>query len=328
VSHALQQLVVIEMTYSNFSVCGQALGIATEGKSAEQLSTLITDAATKTPPNVIDPHALSKHFEEGRFTDCTIRVMMSDDRPAKRAKTGRRKGPEANVNAAEAGDVRVIHAHALVLASRSAYFERAMGGEWRESQDRSFEVEVSDETGETLFAFPMLLYLSPSLSQSHRDIRCPCCCLLPEYVTFHRLIKLCYGTTFIKEGDRDLDVSELVRLIHMANAFECMDAVKECATALNSRDLDWEGAVQCLELTDMLKGVEGMGGLAKKAAGVVAKEAGPVHALFTPLKDHEDGQDGGDVLGGLRLSEKVKVRTHNLSIHASTDIVLRLRYHK
>jgi hypothetical protein len=42
----------------------------------------------------------------------------------------------------------VIKAHALVLASTSPYFERAMGGEWRESQDRSFEVEVADETGE------------------------------------------------------------------------------------------------------------------------------------------------------------------------------------
>jgi hypothetical protein len=145
---------------------------------------------------------------------------------------------------------------------------------------------------------------------------------VPEYVTFRRLIKLCYGSTFVKEGDRDLDVSESVRLIHMANAFECIDAVKQCATALINGDLDWEGAVQCIELTDMLQGVEGMRDLTKKAAGVVAKEAGPVHALFTPVKDHEDGQHGEDVLGGLRLSEKVKVRTHNLSIHASTRNVL------
>jgi hypothetical protein len=100
---------------------------------------------------MIDPDALSKHFEEGRFTDCTIRVMMSDGRPPKRTKKGRRKGSAANVDAAEAEDVRVIKAHALVLASRSAYFERAMGGEWRESKDRSFEVEVASEEGETFF---------------------------------------------------------------------------------------------------------------------------------------------------------------------------------
>jgi hypothetical protein len=140
-------------------------------------------------------------------------------------------------------------------------------------------------------------------------------------VTFRRLIKLCYGSTFIKEGDRDLDVSELVRLIHVANAFECMDAVKECATALTNGELDWEGAVQCLELTEMLKGVEGMAGLAKKAGAVIAEEVGPLHELFTPVKDDEDEDDGDDVLGGLRLSEKVKVRYSNFNFQGSTRIV-------
>jgi hypothetical protein len=106
--------------------------------------------------------------------------------------------------------------------------------------------------------------------------------MMPEYLAFRRLIKLCYGTTFIKEGDRDLDVSELVRLIHVANAFECMDAVKQCTAALQGGGLDWEGAMQCLELTDMLKGVEGMRDLAEKAGRVIAMEVGPVHALFVP----------------------------------------------
>jgi hypothetical protein len=131
---------------------------------------------------------------------------------------------------------------------------------------------------------------------------------MPGHATFRRLIKLCYGTTFTKEGGRDLDVSELLRLIHVANAFECMDAVKQCTVALQGMELDWEMAVQCLELTDLLNGVEGMGDLAVKAADVIAKELGPVHELFVPAKHGED--DGGDVLGGLRLSEKVKVRTH------------------
>jgi hypothetical protein len=130
--------------------------------------------------------------------------------------------------------------------------------------------------------------------------------MMPDFVTFRRLIKMCYGSTFIKEGDRDLDVSELVRLIHVANAFECMDAVKECATGLTNLDLDWEGALQCLELTDMLKDVEGMADLAEKAQKVLAKEVGPLDELFTPAKD---GEDGENVLGGLKLSSKVKVST-------------------
>jgi hypothetical protein len=116
-------------------------------------------------------------------------------------------------------------------------------------------------------------------------------------LTFRRIIKLCYGgSTLIKEGDRDLDVSELVRLIHVANAFECMDAVKECATALTRGELDWEGALQCLELTDMLKGVEGMKDLAKKAGDMIAQEVGPVDKLFVP--SDEEGKPG--VLGGLK----------------------------
>jgi hypothetical protein len=139
-------------------------------------------------------------------------------------------------------------------------------------------------------------------------------CLASEYVTFRRLIKLSYGSTFIKEGNRDLDVSELVRLIHVANAFECMDAVKQCAIALTNGDLDLEGAVQCLELTEMLKGVEGMRDLAEEAGEMLAKEVGPVHELFTPA---QQGGDGGDVLGGLRLSEKVAVGTHSWHIYVS-----------
>jgi hypothetical protein len=132
----------------------QVLGISSEGKSAEDLSVLVKGAAQK-PPSFIDPNALSKHFEEGRFTDCTIRVKIKEDstniapnRPAKRRRTGRSKATETEGSADGEEGVHVIKAHALVLASRSAYFERAMGGEWRESKDRSFEVEVADETGE------------------------------------------------------------------------------------------------------------------------------------------------------------------------------------
>jgi hypothetical protein len=130
-------------------------------------------------------------------------------------------------------------------------------------------------------------------------------------VTFRRLIKLCYGSTFVKEGDRDLEVSELVRLIHVANAFECMDAVKECATALTNGELDWEGAVQCLELTDMLRDVEGMEDLAVTAGDIIAKNVGLVHELCTPAKDDEDG---GAVLGGLKMSDTVKASISPLLI--------------
>jgi hypothetical protein len=153
----------------------QALGIPTEGKSAALLSQLV-DEATDSPrvpvkDAIIDPNALFKHFEEGRFSDCSIRLRIRDvqadvtpNRPAKRLRSQRSKGTATEGPADGEEGVHLIKAHALVLASRSAYFERAMGGEWRESQDKSFEVEVADETGEALdSSWPMSLidaYLS------------------------------------------------------------------------------------------------------------------------------------------------------------------------
>jgi hypothetical protein len=144
----------------------QVLGINTVDNSAEDLITLIKEAAPKKTraSSVIDPDALSKHFEEGRFTDCTIRVKIGDasasassDRPAKRLKSGSSEASGAGGAAAEESGGHVIKAHALVLASTSAYFERAMGGEWRESQDRSLEVEVSDEGGKCRLRFVLLM---------------------------------------------------------------------------------------------------------------------------------------------------------------------------
>jgi hypothetical protein len=133
------------------------VGIDTKGKSAEQLSTLITEAATRSSEHTttIYPKVLCKHFEEGRFRDCTIRLKIgnapADDvdtgPPAKRLRSEKHKGTTCQGPADQNHDVRVIQAHAVILASRSAYFERAMGGEWRESKDRSFEVEVADEEG-------------------------------------------------------------------------------------------------------------------------------------------------------------------------------------
>lgn len=54
---------------------------------------------------------------------------------------------------ADCDNVRVIKAHSVILAARFAYFERAMGGEWRESQDKSVGVHLTDEEGETGTAY-------------------------------------------------------------------------------------------------------------------------------------------------------------------------------
>jgi hypothetical protein len=136
---------------------------------------------------------------------------------------------------------------------------------------------------------------------------------LAEYTTFHRLIKLCYGTTFVEDGSRNLDLGELVRLTHMANAFECLDAVKGCAAALQTLPLDWEGAVQCIILADLLKGVEGMAMLMVRAQDALADALGFVHECYVPAGGEEPEELGQMMVGtpyldGLRLNTRVKVR--------------------
>jgi hypothetical protein len=142
----------------------QALGIDTSDKSARDLRLLIQDTTKQVVPRVapstIDPDVLSSHFEEGCFTDCSIRVKIrgsslaitasASDRPSKRLKSEPTDSPD---DAAAEGDdlgVRTIKAHSVILASRSEYFKRAMLGQWQESQDKSFEVTLADEEGERI----------------------------------------------------------------------------------------------------------------------------------------------------------------------------------
>jgi hypothetical protein len=133
-------------------------------------------------------------------------------------------------------------------------------------------------------------------------------------VTFLRLIKLCYGTTFTKDGDRDLGVRELVRLIHVADAFECMDAIKQCTGALEVEfSKNWTSALEGLEIVEMSRGVTGMAALGLKATAAVVKGLGRVHELFTP----SDETDKPGVLGGLKLADRVKVcRRASSCLHA------------
>jgi hypothetical protein len=138
------------------------------------------------------------------------------------------------------------------------------------------------------------------------------CGCVAEYTTFHRLIKLCYGTTFVEDGSRELDLGELVRLTHVANAFECLDAVKGCAAALQTLPLDWEGAVQCIMLTDQLDGVEGMATLMVRAQDALTEALGFVHECYVSSRNTTGASD----VDGLRLDTRVKVRYYEfLQLH-------------
>jgi hypothetical protein len=72
------------------------------------------------------------------------------ERLPKRVKTGASGSPDGDaISGGDQGPIRrEIKAHSVILASRSAYFERAMLGEWSESKDKTFEVVLADEEGE------------------------------------------------------------------------------------------------------------------------------------------------------------------------------------
>lgn len=80
---------------------------------------------------------------------------------------------------------------------------------------------------------------------------CRCCPypFLSALDTFRRLIKHSYAGSYAKDQDnKPLELEELLAMIHMANAFEFTDAVRDCAAAIRTYELKWEQAIQCIAL--------------------------------------------------------------------------------
>lgn len=89
------------------------------------------------------PGNLVRIFEEGRFTDLTIRIQVVEHQAA----NNKRRRTSRNTHESE-GAMEVVQVHAVIMCSRSAYFDRALGGNFKESRDMCIEVEVADAEGQ------------------------------------------------------------------------------------------------------------------------------------------------------------------------------------
>lgn len=106
------------------------------------MAAVATRQAPKKKKSSSTPGNLVRIFEEGRFTDLTIRIQVVEHQAAnKRRRTSR------NTHDSE-GAMEVVQVHAVIMCSRSAYFDRALGGNFKESRDMCIEVEVADAEGQ------------------------------------------------------------------------------------------------------------------------------------------------------------------------------------
>ena len=85
-----------------------------------------------------------------------------------------------------------IFCHAVVLCARSPYFESCLGGEWKEAQSKTVEISLESD-------------------QAVQDMKV--------------LLKLCYGGSYIYDGEELLNTSTRIRLAFLGSAFEMQECV-------------------------------------------------------------------------------------------------------
>jgi hypothetical protein len=112
--------------------------------------------------------------------------------------------------------------------------------------------------------------------------------VITGYEDFHLLIKLSYGTTYIRDREREIGMDALLRLLQVANAFEFMQAVKECSLAIAPLVTEWDDAVKCFTVFHQLSGVEGMKKAEDAMVKLLCKLIGPLQALWEPCIVKED----------------------------------------
>ena len=162
--------------------------------------------------------------------------------------------------------------------SQSAYFDRALSGQWTEATTRRMELTVEDE-------------------QELEDLKL--------------LIKLCYSDSFAHDGGRLLPWATRVRLAVLADGFELVEAVKQVVESL-PLVLSFEAAQVCLDglppaleahpsmagvrnqvVELLVSGIQGRlaggcEGATKRDVAALARVLGPVAGMFEGGKS-EDG---------------------------------------
>lgn len=106
------------------------------------------------------------------------------------------------------------------------------------------------------------------------------CVLFSELASLTALIRGCYGKRFDIEKGRRACVAELIRRIRVANSFELLDAVQQCADAISNMALTPDEADECLKLHGLLEGVSGMDAMAGRAVSALTQYVSTLDLLF------------------------------------------------
>ena len=179
---------------------------------------------------------LQQEFAEGNFTDVVIRVRIGEQHPPPAAKRQRRGKAAAAADAADR--YTDIKAHAFMLSANSAYFKKALSGEWTEASERRVELSVKDE-------------------QELEDLKL--------------LIKLSYTDSYTHDGGGQLlPLATRLRVAVRADGLEFVEALDQVVASL-PLGLDFAGVLACLnELPPQLAMHGGMAAAKRGMVGVLA----------------------------------------------------------
>jgi hypothetical protein len=204
------------------------------------------------PPTHPQLPRLQQLFNQGTHTDMVIRVRIGEQQQQQAPAAKRRRTEEAaSAGASTAVDQYTdIPTHSLVLCARSPYFDKALGGDWAESEQRRVEVTVENE--QELEDLKLLIKLSYSDSYTHDDGR-----LLP-LETRLRLAARADGLKFVEAVDQI--VESLPLELGFEDAQSCLDALPPVV-----EEHPGMAAARGTVLAVLVKGIEERVGKAEKA---------------------------------------------------------------
>ena len=315
-------------------------------------------AAAPAPAPALAPKVdFSYLWGDERLADLTIRVKIKpakraaeekeqarqEEPPAKRprrraaaraASSDDAKGTSSEANDEDAGVVATMRVHGVVLTQRSSYFKGLLlggGADMVESQSKSLTVEMADEQGGSVLAVLVCRSTSESIivltdgpnqtpipshhTTPHKPQTRPTSSASSSSPTWRRT----------QEDGQRLSKEELVRLLVVANGYEMVWCVEECARALAPFE-GFDDAVtyfQCVP--DSLLYTEPLRLTTRAAGDALAVALGPAEQLWRPADTYSefrvedyllDERVAALPIGGIEAllrSEELQLKSENIT---------------